>query len=306
MVDKAVTDMEQTPLLPASRIHVQPDPTGRCRVPQDLPQHRPQSTTAAYLLRLLRLDLSRQPSDMESNGFIYGAMNIDVTSSIFQSLFSTLDVTVHAWGPRVVNEFGATGARFFVIVHENGAAFIAVIGTDPSHMLLLNFGQFWLASTCSRWTSSTVTHRAPGAGIYLIFSTAASLDQFEECCDQVLPANILTSAAPSVQDLYDLGVIPAPRIVGDFLLGSSGIATSLSASDVGSDSDAASDTSSELSSPATLVDIESVFSLDSDEIDELASVMLEEDELASSMLEEDELSEGSAINLDYHWFELQM
>ncbi|PIL26904.1 hypothetical protein GSI_10042 [Ganoderma sinense ZZ0214-1] len=212
--------------------------------------------------------------------------------------FTTSSITAHAWGSRASDEFGSTGARLSVIVHKNGAVFLAIVGADPSGVLQLNFGRFWLTSTYKRWTSTAVTYRGTDGGIYLVFPCASDLDGFEECCDRVLPSNLAPCPGPSAQDLYDLGAIPAPRIVGDFLLvwlhtSTPPLGTSEAGSEAGSEvgSEAGSEVGSEVGSEAgsevgseagsevdssvsTLVDLEDfILSLDSSALDELANLM---------------------------------
>ena len=126
----------------------------------------------------------------------------------------------------------------------------------------------------------------------------------------MLPANILTPVTPSVEVLYDLAIVPPPRVVGDFLLGSSGLALGPSTLGVASgseaDYDVSSDDSSELNTPTTLVDFGSSFSsLASEDIDELSSIILEENHFGSVTLEDDG-TPRSAPDAGFVWFEQDM
>lgn len=68
-----------------------------------------------------------------------------------------------------------------------------------------------------------VTYRVrDDSGLVLFFPDGSVLDRFQECCDAILtPANPLDGAAPTLEELGELGLINVPRIVGGYLDGTS-------------------------------------------------------------------------------------
>lgn len=52
----------------------------------------------------------------------------------------------------------------------------------------------------------------------LFFRTASSLSRFEASCDRTLPSYAISATAPTLEQLRDLGLITAPKLVGSFLL----------------------------------------------------------------------------------------
>ena len=72
----------------------------------------------------------------------------------------------------------------------------------------------------------------------LFFRTASSLSRFEASCDRTLPSYVISATAPTLEQLRDLGLITAPKLVGSFLLEGRTETMARSARRVSSDDDA--------------------------------------------------------------------
>ena len=62
-----------------------------------------------------------------------------------------------------------------------------------------------------------MTYREGSQGLWLQFPNANSADQFDTCCDRILPAPVQAGTLrPTLEHLRDLGLVSAPRVVGEF------------------------------------------------------------------------------------------
>ncbi|KAI0715886.1 hypothetical protein C8T65DRAFT_738324 [Cerioporus squamosus] len=103
---------------------------------------------------------------------------------------------------------------------KHGGVYMVIVGAASGDILAFDFGRLYDICTFRRWTNQIICYRSfeGASGMMLIFPTESTLDRFETACDRNLPSHTIETPAPTLEQLRDLGLIAAPRVVGSFLL----------------------------------------------------------------------------------------
>ncbi|TFK81042.1 hypothetical protein K466DRAFT_604827 [Polyporus arcularius HHB13444] len=140
-------------------------------------------------------------------------------SPTWNVVFSASDASSHAWGRGSADDFLVLKASVHVLVNSDGAVYMAIVNQDDAggDLLVFDFGRFWFVSTIRRSYDNALTLRTGRSALVVVLANGHDMDRFDRACDQVLPVHVAGRLQPTLAQLGELGIIPLPTLVGDFL-----------------------------------------------------------------------------------------